>query len=774
MNRQFSLKYGWIATVLVSALIIFIYFAPVVKTLNTSIFTSGGDGLKSYYCYLYHIKHDHSDLKFEGMNYPYGESVFFTDNQPFLSEAMRIACKVVPGLYNYSVAVWNGSLLISIILAALFLYLILVELGLPAALSLLAGIGISMLSPQIGRMGAHFSLSYVFVIPMAIYLLLKFSRKPKFKYSIIVACLIIWAGATHMYYIAFLAMLIFLFWLFFGIGQPETFSKWKTWIPHVFIQLILPVIIVELLVYLSSEAIDRGKYPYGFLYYRAYPESVFLPADRSYGMFIRDIISYKHINWEGFAYVGMVATLACTLFFGRVIGRFFRGKFRTGWMYDGNLFLSYLFWGSFLILLYSFGIPFILGLENFVDYIGPIRQIRGVGRFAWIFYYCMNILAVYSVWKFMESRKKKVFPWILISLTLMILLAEAHSNMRFIYPYLNKKNPEFLDLKNALPQDAWVNQIDASKYQSILPLPYFHIGSENIWLESACGMDGEAFKVSLKTGLPMHAVMMGRTSLSQTYKSLELIWEPYREPAILKELPSNKPILVLHAACNDLGPGEKMIISHSIPVAQLGDYNLSEISPDTLKLLTRRYIRSQYALRDPASVFNGKGFTMRDTTTLYIYRNYSELKADSGYLGPGRLVLPWKFPGRFFEEKIPAGIAPGEVTFSFWVNNIKDDNMPRLEIEIVNFDAGHNAKRYDINIWGRFLKQIDGNWGLIEFTVPVAADETVSLALFPGKVKKDIIIDDLLIRRAESNINGVTADGGWVLNNRYYPPGLLK
>lgn len=774
MNRQLSLKIGWISTVLISALIIFIYFTPVVKSLNTTLFSTSGDGLKSYYCYLYHIKGDPTALRFNGMNYPYGESVFYTDNQPFLSEAMRYLCKVFPGLYHYSIGIWNGSLLISIVLAALFLYLILIELGLPVAMSLAAGIGISILSPQIMRMGAHFSLSYVFVIPLALYLLLKFSKNPSYKYSIAMFFLIIWSGATHMYYIAFLGMLICLFWIFFGIGRPEIFGKWKTWLPHVFLQLILPVVIVQLLVYFSSDAFDRGKYPFGFLYYRAYPESVFLPGDRHYGSFLQHIIHYNHVNWEGYAYIGMIATLGCALFLGRVIGRLFRRKFRTGLLYDNDLFLTYLFWGSFLILLYSFGVPFILWMQDLVDYIGPIRQIRGLGRFAWVFYYAMNILAIYSVWRFFQSKKRKVFPGILLAVTLLILLAEAHVNFKMIIPYINKKNPEFIDFDNTLPANAWVKNVDPSKYQSILPLPFFHIGSENIWLEPTCGIDTEAYKVSLKTGLPIHAVMMGRTSLSQTYKSLELIWEPYRVPAILGELHSSKPILVLSTACDQLGPGERMIILHSRPVADLGKFSLSEISPDTLRNLTRDHILALYESKDPAAVFEGKKFIMPDSTVTYTYLNYAGFNADSGYLGKGTLVLPFKAPGNIFRDKITRISLPAKITFSFWVKNIKDDNMPRMELETATFNPDGKTTTYNVSIWGRYLKQIDGVWGLIEFTIPVAAGESVSLALFKGKVKKDIVIDDFLIRKAGTDIYGTEPGKGWILNNRFYPVGMLK
>jgi hypothetical protein len=775
MTRKLLFRIGLSATVLISGLFVFFYFSPIVKNLNTTIFSSDGDGLRSYYSYLYHIKEDSTALRFGGMNYPYGETIFFTDNQPFLSEVMRLVCKVFPSLFDYSIAIWNGALFLSIVLAALILYLILMELGLPVVMSVAAGIGISMLSPQIMRMGAHFSLSYIFVIPMAIYLLLKFSKQPKYKYSLLMACLIVWSSATHMYYLAFLAMLIFLFWIFFAFFNREIFGKWKTWLPHVFIQLVLPIIIIELLVNISMVAFDRSKYPYGFLYYRAYAESVFLPADRHYGAFLHKIINYKYINWEGFAYIGAVATFACAIFFGRVFPRLFKSRFRTGWMYDNNLFLTYLFWGSFLILLYSFGIPFILGLEGIIDYIGPVRQMRGVGRFAWVFYYSMNILAFYSVWQFFKSRKNKVVPLVLIALTFLTLLTEAHVNMKFIYPWLNKKNPEFLDFKNTLPQDQWVKEIDASKYQSIISLPFFHVGSENIWLESDCRIDAESFKVSLKTGLPLHAVMMGRTSLSQTYKALELVWEPYREPEILNDLKSSKPILVLSAECDRLGPGEKMILQHTRRITSPGQwYNLGEISPETLRKLASLHAKTLFEWKDPAARFDGKKFFMPDSSVTYIYRDFSEQNADSGYLNPGTMVIPWKTTGRFINEKLPPSLAPGEITVSFWVKNIRDDNMPRIDIEIDNLDSNLNVTRYDRNIWGRYLKLIDGNWGLIEFTFPVAAGEAIGLAIYPGKIKHDITIDDLLIRKTGTDIYGNIEGKNRILNNRFYPARLFK
>ena len=100
--------------------------------------------------------------------------------------------------------------------------------------------------------------------------------------------------------------------------------------------------------------------------------------------------------------------------------------------------------------------------------------------------------------------------------------------------------------------------------------------------------------------------------------------------------------------------------------------------------------------------------------------------------------------------------------------------MPRIDIEIDNLDSNLNVTRYDRNIWGRYLKLIDGNWGLIEFTFPVAAGEAIGLAIYPGKIKHDITIDDLLIRKTGTDIYGNIEGKGRILNNRFYPARLFK
>ena len=83
------LRILWITFVLaLPAVILYSLFTRVVKCPACYLFEDGGDGLKNYYTLDYYVKHD-DGWHFTGMNYPYGENIIYTDNQPILALTLR-------------------------------------------------------------------------------------------------------------------------------------------------------------------------------------------------------------------------------------------------------------------------------------------------------------------------------------------------------------------------------------------------------------------------------------------------------------------------------------------------------------------------------------------------------------------------------------------------------------------------------------------------------------------------------------------------------------
>ena len=97
--------------------------------LNNTLISATGDGIKNYYTVLYHIKYG-SGFWFKGFAYPYGELLNFTDGQPALAYPLSLLTKAGVPVANYSLAILNGSMLLSVIVCAWFLYLIFLRINL--------------------------------------------------------------------------------------------------------------------------------------------------------------------------------------------------------------------------------------------------------------------------------------------------------------------------------------------------------------------------------------------------------------------------------------------------------------------------------------------------------------------------------------------------------------------------------------------------------------------------------------------------------------------
>lgn len=156
--------------------------------------------MQTYYTTLYHFKYDKYYFHHDGMNYPFGESFFFTAGHTPVINVLKTLHPFVD-IFPYLIFCINLTMLASIVLCALCIYLIFKSLKLPVIYSAAAAIGITFLSPQIHRLGG--TLSYEFAIPAFIYLLIKFNRAPSLKISLLIAFLVFFLMMTYLYFFAF-------------------------------------------------------------------------------------------------------------------------------------------------------------------------------------------------------------------------------------------------------------------------------------------------------------------------------------------------------------------------------------------------------------------------------------------------------------------------------------------------------------------------------------------------------------------------------------------
>jgi len=699
-------------------LIIVVFFAALFSSLFPNIgdkyFSAGGDGLKAYYCAWYHAQHDSSYGHFSGMNYPWGESVYFTDNQAPVSNAIRLIHQSIAPIAHYTPAVFNLLMLLSVLLAAVFLYLILIKFKLPQYYSVFIAITVTLLSPQIYRLSGHFSLAWVFWIPLMIYLLMLIVEKPGWIKSIVFGLITVFASLMHMYFFMFAFALLSVYW-FDRIFLEKEKKHYYIEAAHLLIQIVVPFIILQVIMYDSN--LDRTMHPYGFYAYKSHPAGVFLPLKRSYLTFLNDIRFLKKISWETYTYVGITSTVVFFTFIVNLSRRLIRKK-KPILFPEGKIMLI-LFWSSFLLLLFSFGIPFIFGLDKLRTSIGFISQLRALGRFSWLFYYVINILTWVMIYRWYKSVNNKTTAVVLVALLLFVQGFESYSFTSGKIMKLNNGIDLLSDHENQLEANHWVNEIDPQMYQAIMPLPYFHIGSESSWIDPKCGIDRQMFIVSLKTGLPCNGVMMGRTPLGQTYQNIALSRLPWKQYAVLDDYPNNKPLLLLVSKCNELNANEQRLVNHSTFVTGNDDFNFYSLNIDTLRSIPDQY---NYPSRYKGIVDSIKALKIRQEA--YIDQNGGMW--DESKLKP--VVVT-----KQFQPLLEAPVvldSTKSVYVRFWVRDYAKDLYARCNLLVIVSKPNQQTLEERYTDFFRHFKTVDGDWALVEIELPPIQEHQIIKLLF--------------------------------------------
>ena len=574
---------GFSITIILSFTLIFVFFHSVFVEPNNNLFAPSGDGIKSTYCTLFHIEYDQEYWQTMAMNYPYGESVFFTENHTFPTNIIKFLKDIGLDASFYALGILNIWLLLSFVIGAGFLYLIFKKLKLPDWISILASLLIIFLSPQWERLGGHYNLAYAYVFPITIYLLMEFYSKPRYSLSIIISVFLFILSGKQLYFIVLTGILIVFIFIYIFFKEKERFGgRWKI-VFHFFIQLLLPFLLFSLFTSFYDQNLDRTAYPWGFFQSTTRIESIFLPVMEPYGRFIHVSGGLRTV-----AYVGLIASLYFLYINIQIITKAVRRDYSNLFMVTDNNTLNLMYWASFVSFLISLGIPFTLGLQELLNYSRPLRQFRAIGRFIFPFYYLLNIVAIYLL---AQQWKKSIHWWSRGLLVLALLFFTYDAGLNFhdnVNNHINKLD-EFNDRSNVMESNRWVLNHDWNEYQALMPLPYFHIGSENYWLHGNSSNHASSFIASLKTGLPLNAVMLSRTSISESLKNIDLVMEPVSEFELLKDIPNNKPYLLMVYKKGSLNPNERRLVDHSIFLEENSDYSFYKLQLEDLNHLGKEY-----------------------------------------------------------------------------------------------------------------------------------------------------------------------------------------
>jgi hypothetical protein len=762
----------WVPVVLLllASGLIYLRFPDYFPPRPDAVIEPYGDGFKAYHAILYHARYDTSLFWYEGMNYPYGEHVVPGASQPAFSTVLLLLRRAGVDWFPAGFALVHYSMLLGLLGSVWLLYLLLRRFELPAGYASLIALGWAFLAPQLERIGAHYGLAHPEVIPLTLYLLKRWTEDRHWRWSLLLAAVVAFYALIHFYYLAVLAFCIGGFVVIHLLLSRDYRAEWRGHLSLLGLSFVLPAALLFGAIAATDPVSDRNEAPWGFFAFHSEPEGILThPAQPHWAWFSDHLVRIENLGYEAWAYIGLPAAA----FLGYLLWCSVRRSWRrqpwvTGGSAEESRYLRALLISSGLVLLFAFGLPFVVvGGELWLEKMGPLRQFRSVARFAWIFFYAINLATWVFLYRWAHGAGRRRYA--VLGLAVVVLYFEAYQHTT----YRDLRLDSIPELR-AGHRYTDIDSLDFSRYQAIVPAPYFNIGSDNFWWDMSGFVGQKALTLSWETGLPLTAAMLTRTSLQQTLNQLQLVTEPYRPPRLLTDLPDQRPLLLLWDSIRIEEYGGRFDALREGATRIYTDPPLSMYELPLAAFAERIQSRKDSVLRQLALRGDSTGApaeTLRIVSAAhYQYTGFDTTPADRSYVGAGAFQGTMRARNRFGEFAFPPRDSAEQWVFSAWMY-IGADRNARAPVELIWIDTASGEERHRASRPVRELVRVfDANgWALLEWPIELPAEATTLRAelQFPLLGDRPLFIDEVLLRPQATDLYGWYGDRPW-RNNRWY------
>jgi len=759
-------KHKWLGIAIgisiVSVLIVY-FFSFLLISPGHVIIQMDGDAVKNYFTFLYHIAYE-KGIWFGGMNYPYGENVVFTDNQPFLSIPLSYLNSFLHLSFENMLAIMHLFIVFCNVVAIIYTYKILNWFQVKFPFSIIFACSIIMLSPQVFGIIGHFALCYSCVIPMIFYWSIMYHYGHEKKYPIYIFLIGIVFVFFHPYFMAMLLLWV----LFYSIGYFLVIrSSVKNKIIHILplVCSIVTIFILFKVFLISTDPVkDRPTYPWGFLDACTNFSEVFTSTYSPFWQLFKNKSFYPEINsgGEGNVYLGIVSIVMIILSFFIAAQKII--KKQTDGIISEKYFSAIWLFIAFAALAIAMGYPFKLNMR-LLNYLSVLKQFRSLGRFSWMFYYIMTIYAavvINYIYSKLFFANKQFLAYAFVLLVTILWGTEVIGYANFVRGKESEgvKNYRTFFSKDEKNWNQYLaeNHYNSDNFQALLLLPFFHVGTEKIWVNdnSSDWLLTFGLKAAIQLHLPVIDVMMSRSSWSQAMKQVRLVAGPLSDKPILS-IKNRKPFLLLYHKSSILDPDTKYLLSSADYIGEHLNFCVYACYPDRIAANDKRYIDSIET--------KCKNLLSRDTclncTTDYYVEHFDKGGAKEILYGTGAAKPKIDYDSTFLTFNIKPLSDSSDYEFSVWVllNSI-DFSSPFFELNLLD-STGKLIKMETIKSTG----SVDNYkmWFRVSkyFNLPVSCRKISCKVIDWGYLS----MDELLLRPANSVIISKSDDDTTMINN---------
>ena len=770
----------WFFVAVIFALgIVYYMLTPLFEYPGRIALHIGGDAAKNYYTYLYHTLYG-SGTWFTGMNYPYGEHIVYTDAQPLLSVTLSYLRSVVPIDKGVALGILHVSVIVSYIAAIIFSYQILRYFKVKPWLAILFAPMIIVMSPQTYRISGHFALCHAVYIPMLIYWLLRFNELRKLRYLIYMFISTVVFSFMHPYYIA----LCLIFCGFYCLGymlfvRMKFITKLKQTAGIMTVPL-LSAILLKAFMALTDPMTERPVIPQGTMFTLTEGADIFSAFYSPVSQLAKENDWFKVVEnvREGAVYPGIsVLLIIIVAVLILLAGIFIKNKKATPSLPNENAALWLTVATGTLLL--GMGVPFIWDMEWLFDKMSLFRQFRSLGRFSTITYYIVAFFAAIALYRAYASlllKGRRVLSYTVLCLPLCLWMVEATAsieNVKMNDPEEPKKNYDFFF---STKEHDWASYLQdfgykPTDFQSLLILPYTHVGSEKLWVNPFETWNMVlAYKASLQLHLPINDVFMSRSDWSQTKKQVRIEAGPWGDKAVLYDLKSTKPFLLLAYDDLPLNPDQRYLLKGADSLGHFSQSYVFVCYPERIKANDR----AEYDKIKSLASLN----VLNDTCVAGTARNFYVDHFDqfpSGYVFIGNGALPELRSVDTSVAEIPiSSVEENDLyEFSCWV--LPDTigyKSPHFTLD--KLDSAGTVISWEVVVTSRSVDNA-GQWYRISNYITLPLNCKKLRAKFQrGEENSYIAIDELMLRNADATVLYKSPKGKLMINNHLYNTDRIK
>jgi hypothetical protein len=228
---------------------------------------------------------------------------------------------------------------------------------------------------------------------------------------------------------------------------------------------------------------------------------------------------------------------------------------------------------SLILLLFAFGIPF-KQIPDLLDFFPLVKLLRATGRFTWPFFFVITTLTVVFISKIHSPGTKKMLSIAYV----LLLFAEA-------LPYHTETANKISVTENIFRREktsSIIPKIEYESFQAIMPLPYFHYGSESYRRP----IDQKSLKGSIAASyhstLPILASNLARISIDESKKMVQLVSPACYTKLIENDIEDNRPILLVVSSESELTTYEQDILNKAKFLTSKNNMDYYELQKEKL------------------------------------------------------------------------------------------------------------------------------------------------------------------------------------------------